>query len=49
MRLLVFHNNQNNGDKDDDMSNAHKWITSKLDLFKDFKQIKILDAFRALA
>jgi hypothetical protein len=35
-------------DEDHDISNANKWTTSKIDLFKDFEQISI-DALKAWA
>jgi hypothetical protein len=41
-------NDYSNSDKDDDMSDANKWTTSKIDLFKDFKQIDF-DALKAWA
>jgi hypothetical protein len=36
-------NDHSNSNEDDDMSDANKWTTSKIDLFKDFKQININD------
>jgi hypothetical protein len=39
---------RSNSDDDDDMSDANKWTTSKIDLFKDFEQIDI-DALKAWA